>query len=1305
MKKLFLISFLVLNSAFLFSQVQLTSTSGATPGVNYNLQFPGNFTLSTGVQITFKAHTANIGPCDLNISGSGAHVIVKQVSTALAAGDILTNQEITVVYDGTNFQITSATGNLASASAWGLTGNAGTDGGTTNFIGTTDNVPFNIRVNNEKSGKIDAVSLTFFGYQAGRNNTGTGSTGFGHRALIANTTGNSNTAVGYQALNANTTGGLNTAMGLNTMFNNVAGIQNSAFGAGALGGNTYAGWNVAIGYNALNSQNYANGNAVYNTHNVAVGAQALLSNQPTSNLNGRFNTAMGSSSLLNNTTGSQNTAFGYQALQTNTTGTNNIAIGYLADVSGGALTNATAIGANAVVSANDRVKLGNNADIQFDRALMPAGLAGTAGQVLTSAGAGVAPTWAAVSGTLSGGTTNYLPKWTSANALSSTSLVYDNGTNVGIGTASPTNGKLDVQTSGATPAISSITTGTSNAGYFQINNAGNASTALYTTHNGSGYSFLSTNTGSGYAGYFQINNSANTLNALAATTNGPGAALNGSNTHSGANAIRDGIYVTTSGAGGVGTTNRAGYFSATGAASNYSAIFEQGSVGIGTTTPNFLLDVNGIIRSGTPGTSGALKLYSEQGATDYTVTFNPSAAMTENTIYTLPTAKATALNSALVSTTTGVLSWAAPGAAGAGLPVGTSGQTLRHDGSNWVANSNLYNNGTNVGMGAVPVNKLDVNGSVAIGPSYAGSSVANAGGLIVEGAIGIGTPTVSSKLNVYGSNDPLVVLDGPANSQVPLVFATAGVNKWAWFLPSGGADLSLWHYGTPAQYYLKFDGTTGNISLAPTSGNVGIGLNAVAPLNKLDVEGGVAIGSSYSGTNTSPANGLIVEGNMGIGTPSPSYKMHTLLGGGYVAVETSISGSNPYGMRFISPDRNWYFLLSGGGTTAGSFGIYDGTASAYRMYIDPTTGNTGFGTTTTPERLNLNGRLYGNAGIHIGGTNGNQGLVTIQNDGGTTWSDIFECYNSSLTQAFVVKNTGFVGINDPSPAYNLDVTSSSTSYAGRFKNTGTAGADGLNIDVTTTATGAGTRYGLYSTVWYGQGSNYGVYTYGYGGTTAYGIFATAAGASSANYAGYFSGNVNITGSISKGSGTFKIDHPLDPENKVLYHSFVESPDMMNVYNGNVTTDVSGIAEVELPDYFEALNKDFRYQLTVIGDFAQVIVAEKVKGNKFKIKTDKPNIEVSWQVTGIRKDPFAEKNRVVPEVNKTPEEKGKYLYPEAYGKPEEMGIDYSVKKEQIEKQKAHELELKQKQEGKEVKEIKVKDISVPGKVDPTVIQNN
>lgn len=151
------------------------------------------------------------------------------------------------------------------------------------------------------------------------------------------------------------------------------------------------------------------------------------------------------------------------------------------------------------------------------------------------------------------------------------------------------------------------------------------------------------------------------------------------------------------------------------------------------------------------------------------------------------------------------------------------------------------------------------------------------------------------------------------------------------------------------------------------------------------------------------------------------------------------------------------------------------------------------------------------------------------------------------------------------------------------------------------------------------------------------------------------GGAAVQGNLSKGGGSFKIDHPLDPLNKYLYHSFVESPEMMNIYNGNITTDKNGEATVMMPNYFEALNRDFRYQLTVIGTFAQAIVAEEISGNQFKIRTDKPGVKVSWQVTGVRHDPYAEQNRIQTEVEKPEKERGTYLYPKAYEQKTESSV--------------------------------------------------
>ena len=158
-------------------------------------------------------------------------------------------------------------------------------------------------------------------------------------------------------------------------------------------------------------------------------------------------------------------------------------------------------------------------------------------------------------------------------------------------------------------------------------------------------------------------------------------------------------------------------------------------------------------------------------------------------------------------------------------------------------------------------------------------------------------------------------------------------------------------------------------------------------------------------------------------------------------------------------------------------------------------------------------------------------------------------------------------------------------------------------------------------------------------------------------AGYFSGRVHVTGALSKASGSFTIDHPLDPENSTLSHSFVESPDMMNIYNGNVVTDANGFATVTLPEWFEALNADYRYQLTVIGGgdaWTQARVARKIAENSFVIQTSAPAAEVSWQVTGVRRDPWANANRVRVEEAKPIEEQGTFMHPEAWGQPREKG---------------------------------------------------
>ncbi len=187
-------------------------------------------------------------------------------------------------------------------------------------------------------------------------------------------------------------------------------------------------------------------------------------------------------------------------------------------------------------------------------------------------------------------------------------------------------------------------------------------------------------------------------------------------------------------------------------------------------------------------------------------------------------------------------------------------------------------------------------------------------------------------------------------------------------------------------------------------------------------------------------------------------------------------------------------------------------------------------------------------------------------------------------------------------------------------------------------------------------------------TDCVGVFAVgthmgiAASAPPGGLAGGFSGNVrvggnlDVTGTLTKGSGMFKLDHPLDPANKYLSHSFVESPDMMNIYNGVVVLDRKGEAWVSLPDWFESLNRDFRYQLTALGaPQPRLYIAKEISGNRFKIAGGKPGRRVSWQATGVRQDAYANAHRIVVEEDKPLEERGYYLHPEVFGQPETKSI--------------------------------------------------
>ena len=260
--------------------------------------------------------------------------------------------------------------------------------------------------------------------------------------------------------------------------------------------------------------------------------------------------------------------------------------------------------------------------------------------------------------------------------------------------------------------------------------------------------------------------------------------------------------------------------------------------------------------------------------------------------------------------------------------------------------------------------------------------------------------------------------------------------------------------------------------------------------------------------------------------------------------------------------------------------------------------------------------------------------------------------------------TGVYGVGDGASGYGVFGTSVSGIGVYGTTSAGTSGAGvyGANTSGGAAIIGIGnssvspTGY-FYNNSAYGnavglQGQcNAGLGVSGYGRV---GVIGTAA--SSGGYGGYFQGNVQVIGNLSAASKNFKIDHPLDPAHKYLVHSCIESSEQLNLYTGDVTLDSDGRATVQMPDWFEAENTRFHYQLTAIGEAAPALyVAQKMRSNHFEIAGGKAGLEVSWQVTGTRQDAYARAHPLVVEPEKVGAEAGKYLYPLENGRSAEEGI--------------------------------------------------
>ena len=380
--------------------------------------------------------------------------------------------------------------------------------------------------------------------------------------------------------------------------------------------------------------------------------------------------------------------------------------------------------------------------------------------------------------------------------------------------------------------------------------------------------------------------------------------------------------------------------------------------------------------------------------------------------------------------------------------------------------------------------------------------------------------------------------------------------------------------------------------------------------------------AKFTGAN-SIGNSIITESSskIGIGIATPSSKL-TVQGS---ATNPMILGNNTgsgAGVQGMSTGGG--FGVIGKSNRTGVQGVCTGSVGNGVWGSSPS--DTGvFGSTSTGR--GVYGNATGSGGVGVFGQSSGGNGVEGSSPGGTA-----------------VYGNGILGVSGQGNQGGSGVYGNSSSGAGVYGQSGSGDAVYGTSASGTGVHGRGSGFGMVA-----EGASYGIAAYG-----SVGIYAAPTAGNT--IAGLFGGNVQVNGNLTKSSGSFKIDHPLDPANKYLYHSFVESPDMKNIYDGTVTLDQNGEAIVPMPDYFAALNQDFRYQLTAIGaPGPNLFVSKKMKDNRFKIAGGKPGMEVSWQVTGIRHDAYARDHRIAVEENKG-NESGFYLYPAGFGEPNEKAID-------------------------------------------------
>jgi hypothetical protein len=618
------------------------------------------------------------------------------------------------------------------------------------------------------------------------------------------------------------------------------------------------------------------------------------------------------------------------------------------------------------------------------------------------------------------------------------------------------------------------------------------------------------------------------------------------------------------------------------------------------------------------------------------------------------TLSASSSTNAIVGNSSGTSGY---GVEGSGPGIGVFGQSLTASGSGGIGVAGESNGPFGAGLSGTNTAAT----GVAMGVFGTTSSTTGFG---VVGAQGSGTVVSGTPAGVYGTTGSTAGYGVEGAVTSPGAYGVFGSNSAT---TTGEGAGVLGTSSSPGG-----NGVVGN-ETAATGFAWGVGGLAVSPsgvgtLGQNSASGGVGVYGSAGeplGTDFAPAG--IAVGVFGI-TPSAS-------GYGVGGTNIAASGAAP-GVYGTSTSTSGVGVFgdetAATGSTAGVYGLTSSAGGFGVQGSSPFAGVVGFPGTFD---FSTTGAPYGVVGSSTavgvyGASSGTSGFSF--GDGAGVWGDT----GGSLEGDYV----GVLGTaNDNSAGFFINKstnTNVATIYA--INDTTTAGGEVFVAEMQDyLSNGGASVFAIIGDPGCGAGDNRIAIQLSQGGMSGCNNYTLTAGNNGETYLNanaaetvhlrvnntdvlVASGSgVSVTGSLTAtGAKNFRIDHPLDPANKYLTHADIESSEVLNLYCGNAILDASGEAVVQLPDWFEAINKDFRYQLTNVGGFAPVYIAEEVSGGHFKIAGGKPGAKVSWQVTGVRNDAWVKAHPMEVETDKGAD-RGHYLTPELYGQPAAARVGYEA----------------------------------------------